>query len=360
MDSAAARQQVITELYNIYTANGFIAEDEALACFARYNIPLNHIDSITEHLLALGVIIKIDDGVDDEDKDIYDRTRTDYNLIFAEVLSLSPGQELLLEYIKSIPPPQHREWHILIPQAQNGNMYARDRLFDMYLRVVVRIALKASNDFGFEIDDTIQVGAMGLLRAINAYDFTKHEGFVSYMPLWVSQYISRAISDFKRTIRIPVHMLDTMRKVEQTAKELQNNADVVPTITEIALACNMTEESIKEIQEYNEDTISIEDFFLMEIDGYCSYDIEELEPISLVNIIEQNSLQETIIDMLSTLKNREATVICKRYGFDGGDGQTLEEIGQSLNITRERVRQIEAIALQKLRHPSRRLRDFCD
>lgn len=356
MDSAAARQQVIIELYSLYTTNGFITEDEALACFASHSIPLNYIDSLTEHLLTLGVIIKIDDCVDDDDDDIYDRTRTDYDRIFAALLNLSPELKPLVEYIKNIKPPQHREWQILVPQAQNGNIYAQDRLFDMYLRVVIKIALKASNDSGFEVDDTIQVGAMGLLKAINAYDSTKHGSFVSYMPLWISQYISRAISDFRRTIRIPVHMLETMRIVEQAIKVLQNGSDAEPTIKEIALACDMTEESIKEMQRHFEDVMSIEEFVTIDIDGCCSYDIEELELLSLESVVEQNSLREAINDILSTLKDRESRVLRLRFGIDNNTPKTLEEIGAVYGLTRERIRQIEVKAIKKLQHPTRRIK----
>ena len=186
MRDATERDAIISELYNRYQANGFITEDEALACFVAYQIPLTLIDSITDHLLSIGVIIKINDSQDDYEEEINDRTRTDYEAIFLEVLQISPGLTVLVDYIKNVKPPQHREWHILIPQAQNGNQYARDRLFDMYLRVVVKIALKYHKESGYEIDDIIQVGGMGLLRAIRAYDFSKHGSFVSYMPLWIA------------------------------------------------------------------------------------------------------------------------------------------------------------------------------
>ena len=132
MEDATIHKQIILELYNRYQANGFITEDEALACFVAHKIPLNEIDIITEHLLTHGVVIKYSE--DEEDDDLTDRSKLDYNEIFNEVIEIAPGLSTFIEYVRTITPPQNREWMNLVPQAQSGNQYARNRLIEMYLR----------------------------------------------------------------------------------------------------------------------------------------------------------------------------------------------------------------------------------
>lgn len=353
MQEATKREAIINELYNRYQANGYITEDETLACFVAHKIPLTLVDSITDHLLSIGVLIRIDDNHDDEDEDFNDRTRTDYESIFFEVLQISPELIVLVDYIRTIKPPQHREWHNLIPQAQNGNQYARDRLFDMYLRVVLKISLKYYKESGYEIDDIIQVGSMGLLQAIKAYDFSKHGSFVSYMPLWIAQYISRAISDLSRAIRIPVHMIETMRTLERAHTEIKLRSVDDPSIEEIANFCNMSSDSVEKVIGYFNTIISIEEFLEVDVDGFCSYQIEDTEIQPIEDITEGIDLRQVFLDLLDTLKEREADIIRSRFGFDDDKPKTLEEVGEKYGVTRERIRQIEAKALRKLKHPSR-------
>lgn len=353
MRNGSARKEIIEKLYEKYKADGFITEDEALDCFATHDISLTYIDSITDQLLSMGVIIKTNDIEDNGEDDIYDRTRTDYEKIFADILKISPELVLLIDYIKTIKPPQFREWHILIPQAQNGNEYAYERVFEMYLRVVIKIALDYHIESGYEIDDIVQVGAMGLLRAIKAYDFSKHGSFVSYMPLWITQYISRAIADLSRSIRLPVHMYETIRRIERTYETLQSQLEKEPTNLEVAEVCNLAEDDVVRILNYKENTISIEEFLSIEDDGYCSYELFDSEEFKVEDFIEQNDLHRLLIDLLNTLSKREADIIVHRFGFFDDTPKTLEEIGELYGVTRERIRQIESKALRKLKHPSR-------
>jgi len=349
---ASERDAVISELYNSYHANGFITEDEALACFVEHRIPLSLIDAITDHLLSMGIVFKNGDRQDGMGDEIYDRTRTDYEAIFREVRQISPGLFLLIEYIKAAKAPQHREWRMLMPQAQNGNQYARDRLFDMYLRVVVKIALKHHKESRYEIEDIIQVGSMGLLQAIKAYDFSKHGSFVSYMPLWIAQYISRAISDLARPIRIPVHMIENMRTVDRALAVLQYRSADEPTITDLANACQMSDDMVEKILTYSKRVESIEQFRSIGEDGFCSYEIEDLSEPSIEEIIERIDLRRITNDVLGTLKCRDEQVIRSRLGFDDGRVKTLEEVGGIYGVTRERIRQIESKAVKKLKRHS--------
>lgn len=347
------RDAIINELYNRYKTNGFITEDQALDCFIAHQTSLALIDSITEQLLALGVIIRSDDIQDEDDEDVYDKTRTDYDNIFREVLQISPELKILIEYIKTVQPPQNREWQLLIPQAQDGNNYARNRLFDMYMRVVIKISLRFHKESNYELDDIIQVGAMGLLRAIKAYDFSKHGSFVSYMPLWVSQYISRAISDLARSIRLPVHIIERIRIIERVMLDLEKKSPDVPTIDEIASFSGMTEETVEALMGYYKDDISIEELVSIDDDGFNSFEIVDPKAIAVEHFSERNDLRETFNKLFETLKEKEANVLKARYGFDNGKYKTLEEVGQLYGVTRERIRQIETKAIKKLQHPSK-------
>ncbi len=260
---------------------------------------------------------------------------------------------MIVDHIKTIKPPQHREWHILIPQAQSGNQYARDRLFDMYLRVLLKIAMRHHKEFGYEIDDIIQVGAMGLLKAIKAYDFSKHGSFVSYMPLWIVQFISRTITDLSRLVRIPSHMQETMRMLERTIAVLQDELGREPLLEEVASEFNMTEVAVKQILAFPQKAIPIESLLTIDEDGFCSFEIEDNEALPIEDLAERNELSNAINDLLDLLTERQAGVIRARFGFDDGCPKTLEKVGELYGVTRERIRQIEVKAINRLRHPSK-------
>jgi len=351
---------VLEELYTLFNANGYITYDQALNSFFKYDLPLKAVDSITDHLLSIGIIFRNGDDLNSNEDEIIDRTRTNYENIYSKCIRKCPDLVYLIDYIKNINPPQAKEWKILLPQAQNGNLYARDRLFDMYLRVVVKIALRYSIKSNYEIEDLIQEGALGLLQAIKAYDFSKHGSFVTYMPFWISQYISRAISDLSRTIRIPVHMLEKIDLIEKSKKILKSISSEKITITEIAEKCKMTEELVKNILRYQIKTISIEDLLSIDDDGYCSYDIEYFENNQIIDSLENYSLNNILNNMIKILSEKEAKILYFRYGFNNGESKTLEEVGEIFGLTRERIRQIENRAIEKLKNipDIKKLEDF--
>jgi len=345
MEEASGYQIVVDHLYALYLEKGFLNEEEALDFMSTSGITLVEINRATDKLLALGVVFT-DYGVDDLD-DI-DRAQTNYEALFDKVLTISPFQEMLINYIREIRPPQNREWRSLIIQMNSGNDYAFNRLFDMYLRVVIKIALRFYIDSGFELDDAIQEGSMGLIRAIKQYDGSKHGNLASYLPLWIQQYISRAIADKGRTIRIPVHAYDLVQKIKQKKEILFEHNGREPTLVEIATAAETTIETVTKLLEVTQDIISL-DYMLQTEDGQ-----EIINNYSIVNSFneefEKNMLTEQIHKTLSSLKIRERQVISLRFGLVDGKERTLEEVGAFLNVTRERIRQIEIKALRKMRH----------
>ncbi|WP_052470939.1 sigma-70 family RNA polymerase sigma factor [Dehalococcoides mccartyi] len=351
MALSSGHQAIIDELYALYEAKGFIREEEALNLMSAYDVSLIDIQQLTEEMLGLGVIFADDNGVARNNDDYIDKTRTDYEAIFREVLSIAPGQKILIDYLRDVRPPQWREWQTLMPQAKSGNQYAFNRIFEMYLRVVVNISLAAYKVYGQELDDLLQEGALGLIRAILNYDPSKHDSsFVSYFPMWVRQYIDRAFADKSRTIRIPVHMHERMIRYQETINKLEANNGGAPDIDSIADEMGILPDEAEQIRNYFYVVEPLENYMLVSDDGFIECELldanaDELSEISLC--------REAVMSALDTLTKRESDVLRLRFGIDTGEAQTLEEVGTVFDVTRERIRQIEEKALKKLRHPSR-------
>lgn len=316
-----------------------------MSLVAAQNLSLQDIEQVTGILLGMGVVFAEEYPSDDDES--IDRTRTDYAAIYNEVLSISPNTVPLIDYLNEIRPPQYGEWRILIPQAQNGNLYARNRLVDMYLRVVVKLALNFRKNEGSELDDLIQEGTLGLIRAVIKYDSGKHGSFVSYMPWWIMQYMKRAFADKGRLIRLPVHMVESLKSVENKINELSLSLDREPSIAEIADYISISEGEVSELKRYMQEPISLNEFEREDEDGFLWFDIPDNDS-SIDEIIERKDLYDLIRKALNTLKEREQGVLQQRYGIEGGVMKTLEEIGISYGLTRERIRQIEEKALEKL------------
>ena len=351
MNSATARQRVITELYDLYVANGFITEDVALACFVAHEIPLSEVDSITEHLLGVGVLIRLDDD-EDEDETFSDHSKLDYNDIFNEVLETAPGLEVFIEYIRGITPPQHREWQKLIPQVQSGNEYARTRLIEMYLRTVIKQALYYSKRQGLPLEDTIQDGILGILIAVDKFDPTSHEKFSTYAPWWIGQSIARRRWVPGNSMYFPVHAKDKVFQIQEHVAEhicekcRDNNLKSCPTLrVELSEKYDMSVDEAKELV-----------FYLKQC---CSLDAIEEEAPSLSDhgllrdMLSENTETSAVFirvkQKMDELTEKEQRVLYLRYGLADGDEKTLEAVGIEMNVTRERIRQIESKALRKLR-----------
>lgn len=348
--NVAVRNLIITELYDCYKANGFITEDEALSLFTAHNTPLHQIDSITEQLLTMGVIITADD--DEDDELIEDRSRTDYEAVYNEILEICPGLEPTIEYLRNITRPLRNEWQKLMPQAHNGNEYARQRLFEMYLRVSARQALYLSKKYHLPLEDTIQDGFVGATSSVDNYNPAEHMSYATTIQWRINQSIVRNRQIYNNPTYFPVHMkdklFDIMEEVEEHFCEYCSGADYDlcdHLIEKISRKYEWDIEEAKINVNYLKCWVSLDETIT---DGEELSD-EGLFSDELCNALDSEFTATLLIKMLDGLKEREKDVILWRYGFIDNKVETLEEIGEKLSITRERVRQIEAKVLRKMR-----------
>ena len=285
----------------------------------------------------------------------------------AEVYDISEGLDAATDdsvkmYLKDIgtvsllSPDEEKE---LARRMAEGDLGAKQRLSEANLRLVVSIA-KRYVGRGMQFLDLIQEGNMGLLKAVEKFDYTKGFKFSTYATWWIRQSITRAIADQARTIRIPVHMVETINKTGRVSRMLLQKLGREPSPAEIAAEMGIPAEKVAEIQKIAQDPVSLETPIGEEEDSHLSDFLEDDKAPSPSDRAEAKMLKEELLKVLDTLTPRENEVIRKRYGLDDSRPKTLEEVGREFNVTRERIRQIEAKALRKLRHPNRtkKLKDF--
>ena len=267
--------------------------------------------------------------------------------------------KMYLKDIGQVPLLQSDEERELAERMSQGDVAAKNRLSEANLRLVVSIA-KRYVGRGMQFLDLIQEGNLGLMKAVEKFDYTKGFKFSTYATWWIKQSITRAIADQARTIRIPVHMVETINKTGRVSRQLLQTLGREPTTAEIAEKMGITEEKVIEIQKIAQDPVSLEKPIGEEEDSHLGDFIEDNTSASPAEKAETRMLKEHLLEVLSTLTPRENEVIRKRYGLDDSRPKTLEEVGREFNVTRERIRQIEAKALRKLRHPNRtkKLKDY--
>ncbi|RJG20441.1 RNA polymerase sigma factor RpoD [Paenibacillus thiaminolyticus] len=285
----------------------------------------------------------------------------DYDLMLPPGIKLDDPVRMYLKEIGRVPLLSAEEEIELAKRVVQGDAEAKQRLAEANLRLVVSIARRYIGR-GMMLLDLIQEGNMGLMRAVDKFDYTKGYKFSTYATWWIRQAITRSIADQARTIRVPVHMVETINKLNRISKELLQELGREPSPEEIAVKMEITPEKVREIMKIGQEPVSIETPVGDENDSSLGDFIEDQEALAPADAAAYELLKVQLEDVLDTLTEREQNVLRLRFGLDDGRTRTLEEVGHEFGVTRERIRQIEAKALRKLRHPSRskRLKDFLE
>ena len=321
------------------------------------------IDSVFDAFEEIGVDLLPDEF--DEEPDIEDLKEVE-NLKLDEItentydgINVDDPVRMYLREIGKIPLLTFEEELDLAKKILKGDEEAKQKLAESNLRLVVSIAKKYVGR-GMLFLDLIQEGNMGLIKAVEKFDYTKGFKFSTYATWWIRQAITRAIADQARTIRIPVHMVETINKLIRTSRHLLQQLGREPTPEEIAQEMEIPLEKVAEIQKIAQDPVSLETPIGEEDDSHLGDFIQDEDSPAPHDAASYTLLREQLEDVMSTLTPREAKVLKLRFGLEDGKSRTLEEVGSQFNVTRERIRQIEAKALRKLRHPSRskKLRDY--
>ena len=341
---------------------GFVTQEEILSIFPQ---PENHIDEVDDlyfKFLEEGIDVFDTTEVDvlDADKPITELEKELEGLSSMDEGYLSDPVRMYLREIGRISLLTYEDEVMLAKRVEKNDKRARERLISANLRLVVSIAKKYVNR-GLTLLDLIEEGNIGLMRAVEKYDWTRGYKFSTYATWWIRQAITRAIADQARTIRIPVHMVETINKFNRISRRLMQEYGREPTPEEVALEMEIAVEKVREIIKVSQEPASLEAPVGEEEDSRLGDFIQDASA-SPTDQATQALLKDHIREVLATLSPREAKVLEYRFGLEDGKQRTLEEVGKEFGVTRERIRQIEAKAIRKLRHPTRakKLRDYLD
>ena len=301
----------------------------------------------------------IEEEMDLDEEEEIDMEHLDLSV--PEGVSLEDPVRMYLKEIGKIPLLGMEDEVELAKKMELGDPEARKRLAESNLRLVVSIA-KRYVGRGMQFLDLIQEGNLGLIKAVEKFDYTKGYKFSTYATWWIRQAITRAIADQARTIRIPVHMVETINRLVRTSRQLLQELGREPTTEEIAARLDLPVERVSEIMKMSQEPVSLETPIGEEEDSHLGDFIQDDNVLVPQDAAAFTLLHEQLMEVLLTLTEREQKVLRLRFGLDDGRPRTLEEVGKQFNVTRERIRQIEAKALRKLRHPSRskKLKDYLD
>jgi len=351
--------------------NGFITYKEVLRSFEKLDINPEFIDDFYKQaedndLEILGfqddmILEKVDDIDDTEIKDDADFFVSQSDDDILKGVNIDDPVRMYLKEIGKVPLLSANEEIDLAKKMQDGDEEAKKRLAEANLRLVVSIA-KRYVGRGMLFLDLIQEGNLGLIKAVEKFDYTKGFKFSTYATWWIRQAITRAIADQARTIRIPVHMVETINKLIRIKRQLLQELGRDATPEEIALEMEMEPDKVREILKIAQEPVSLETPLGEEEDSHLGDFIPDDEVQAPSDVATFTLLKEQLSSVLHTLTDREQKVLRLRFGLDDGRARTLEEVGKEFDVTRERIRQIEAKALRKLRHPSRskKLKDYLE
>ena len=360
------KKNVIRELTEMGKAKGQLNTKEILDAIGDLDFDAEQLEKIYDSLETQGIEIVEDFGDLPDLSDLEDFSNVlveniDDDLLTAEAIAIDDPVKVYLKEIGRVPLLTTEEEIDLAIRIKDGDEAAKKRLSEANLRLVVSIA-KRYLGRGMQFLDLIQEGNLGLIKAVEKFDYTKGFKFSTYATWWIRQAITRAIADQARTIRIPVHMVETINKVKKVSSQLLHVTGHEPSAEEVAIELDMPVDKVREIMRVAQEPVSLETPIGEEEDSHLGDFIADDDTPAPADSASHTLLKEQLGEVLSTLTPREEKVLSLRFGLEDGRSRTLEEVGREFNVTRERIRQIEAKALRKLRHPSRskKLKDFLD
>lgn len=354
-----AKKQVIKDLIERGKKKNMLSYKEIMDTLEEIEMSPDQIEKIYENIENFG--IEIVGEIDAELEKLEEQEEEELDLSIPEGISIDDPVRMYLKEIGKVPLLNTEEEIDLAQRMLAGDIEARRRLAEANLRLVVSIA-KRYVGRGMLFLDLIQEGNLGLIKAVEKFDYAKGYKFSTYATWWIRQAITRAIADQARTIRIPVHMVETINKLIRVSRQLLQEFGREPSPEEIAKEMGMSVEKVREIQKIAQEPVSLETPIGEEEDSHLGDFIPDDEAPAPAEAASFMLLKEQLVDVLSSLTDREEKVLRLRFGLDDGRARTLEEVGREFQVTRERIRQIEAKALRKLRHPSRskKLKDYLD
>ena len=359
---ADAKQSKLNELIEYGKGKGMLTYDEIINKLANDEIDPDQFDSILETIEAMGITVARSEAEQNlEAQADTAPVEADLDLSVPEGISIDDPVRMYLKEIGRVPLLTADEEIDIAKRMEQGDEEAKKKLAEANLRLVVSIA-KRYVGRGMLFLDLIQEGNLGLIKAVEKFDYRKGYKFSTYATWWIRQAITRAIADQARTIRIPVHMVETINKLIRVSRQLLQEYGREPTPDEIAKVMGISEGKVREIIKIAQEPVSLETPIGEEEDSHLGDFIEDDNAPAPAEAASHALMKEQLWDVLETLTPREEKVLRLRFGLDDGHQRTLEEVGREFNVTRERIRQIEAKALRKLRHPSRskKLKDYLD
>lgn len=364
--SKKAENQKIESIKNLIDKGkkaGFLTYNEIMNALEEIDLDKDQVEQVYDDLASMGIDFVGEREVDDMEHvpDTDTEEVVDLDISVPKGINIDDPVRMYLKEIGKVPLLSAEEEIELAKRMEQGDEEAKKRLCEANLRLVVSIA-KRYVGRGMLFLDLIQEGNLGLIKAVEKFDWRKGYKFSTYATWWIRQAITRAIADQARTIRIPVHMVETINKLIRVSRQLLQELGREPRPEEIAKEMNLSEEKVREILKIAQEPVSLETPIGEEEDSHLGDFIPDDDAPAPAEAAAFSMLKEQLVDVLDTLTPREQKVLRLRFGLDDGRARTLEEVGKKFDVTRERIRQIEAKALRKLRHPSRskKLKDYLE